>query len=81
MIIKVLGSGCNSCKRLYENTKMAFEELNLKGKVEYVTDLKEVIKYGVNYMPVLVVNEKVKCSGKVLNTNEIKDILFKDNNK
>ena len=79
MIIKVLGSGCNSCKKLYENTKKAFEELDIKGEILYITDLKEIIKYGVNYMPVLVINEKVKCSGKVLNPNEIKEIILKEN--
>lgn len=80
MIVKVLGTGCTSCKKLYENTIKAFDDLNIKGELLYIKDLKEIIKYNVIYMPVLVVNEKVKSSGKILNTNDIKEILLKENN-
>ena len=42
MIIKVLGSGCSSCKKLEENTKKAVEELGIEATIEKVTDFKQV---------------------------------------
>ena len=36
MIIKVLGSGCASCKKLEENTRKAVEELGIEATIEKV---------------------------------------------
>ncbi|SHJ42811.1 small redox-active disulfide protein 2 [Clostridium cavendishii DSM 21758] len=75
MIIKVLGSGCTNCKRLEENTKKAVEELNIDATIEKVTDIKDIMKYGVMRTPALVIDEKVKSYGRVLTTEEIKKYL------
>lgn len=75
MIIKILGTGCSSCKKLEENTKKAVEELNLDAVVEKVTDIKDIMKYGVMKTPALVVDEKVKIMGRVPSSDEIKKYL------
>lgn len=75
--IKVLGAGCDSCHILLENTKQAVKNLGLDVEVEYVTDMKKIVGYGVMSIPALVVNEKVITAGKVLNTNDVKDLLQK----
>jgi small redox-active disulfide protein 2 len=75
--IKVLGSGCNNCKRLLENTKQAAKNLGLDPDVEYITDMKQVMTYGAMGMPVLVVNEKIASQGKVLKVKEAEKILKK----
>jgi len=75
MIIKILGSGCANCKKLFANTQEAVQELNLDVKIEEVKDLDEIINYGVMKTPALVVNEKVKASGRVLGKEEIKKFL------
>lgn len=75
MIIKVLGSGCANCKRLEENTRKAVEELGLNVTIEKVTDFKEIMKYGVMKTPALVVDEKVKVSGRVPTSEDIKKYL------
>ena len=75
--IKVLGSGCKSCYALLENTKKAVSNLGLTAKVQYVTDMKEIMVYGVMSLPALVVNEKAVSYGKVLNVSEIENILKK----
>jgi small redox-active disulfide protein 2 len=75
--IKVLGSGCKNCQALLGNTKEAVADMNLPANVEYITDMKEVAKYGVMSMPALVVNEQVVSMGKVLKPKDIQKLLTK----
>ncbi|GAA0114912.1 thioredoxin family protein [Clostridium senegalense] len=75
MIIKVLGPGCMNCKKLEANTKKAVEELGIETEIIKVTDIKEFMKYGIMKTPALVVNEKVKFYGRVLDSEEIKKYL------
>lgn len=75
--IKVLGSGCNSCKKLYENTLTAVKNINLNVEVEYVTDIQKIIEYGVMSTPALVINDTVASSGRLLTADEIIRIIEK----
>ena len=75
MIIKILGTGCSNCRRLEENTKKAVEELGLDATIEKVTDIKDIMKYGVMKTPALVVDEKVKVFGRVPTSEEVKKYL------
>ena len=77
MNIKILGGGCSSCKKLYENTKKAVTETMIKADVEYITDMQKIMEYGVMKMPALVVNEQIAATGKVLKPAEITKILEK----
>lgn len=77
MIIKILGSGCKNCMALYDNTKQALTQLGIEAEVLKVTDYREIMVYGVMYMPVLVIDEKVVSYGKVLSSGEITEILKK----
>lgn len=75
MNIKILGSGCSKCKRLEANAIAAIEELGLDATIEKVTDIKDIMKYGVMSTPALVVDEKVKVMGKVPSAEDIKKYL------
>ena len=75
--IKVLGAGCKSCHEQYENAKKAVQEMGLSVEVEYITDMQQVMAYGVMSMPAIVVNEKVVSMGKVLKAEEVKKLLQK----
>ncbi|MCT4509646.1 MAG: thioredoxin family protein [Tepidibacter sp.] len=75
MNIKILGGGCKNCEVLYENTKQAVEELGIEATIEKVADFVEIAKYGVMKTPAIVVDEKVKVSGRVVKPDEIKKIL------
>jgi len=75
MKIKILGTGCPSCIRLEENTKRALEDLNKEVEVEKVTDIAEIMSYGIMSIPALVFNEKVVSYGKVLSPEEIKRLI------
>jgi small redox-active disulfide protein 2 len=73
--IKVLGSGCPTCKKLFELTQKAVAELNLQTKVEYVTDVQKIIDLGVMSTPVLTINGKVALVGQVPGIEKIKELI------
>jgi len=68
MEIKVLGPGCANCTKLQEITEGAVKELGLDAKVQKVTDMLQISMAGIMSTPGLVVNGKVKHSGKPLPT-------------
>lgn len=51
MEIKVLGSGCANCKKLYENVSKAISEMGIDAQVLYVTDLKAIAQSGLMRTP------------------------------
>lgn len=71
MIIKILGSGCSNCKKLYANAKEAVEKSNVEAEIIKVEDIKDIMAYGVMRTPAIVINEKVKMYGKVSSVDEI----------
>ncbi|MCG8499383.1 MAG: thioredoxin family protein [Firmicutes bacterium] len=75
MVIKVLGSGCASCKKLESNVKEAVKELGIDAVVEKVEDFKEIAAYGVMKTPAIVVDEQVKAMGRVPSVEDIKKYL------
>lgn len=75
--IKVLGSGCKSCHALLEATQEAVAAMGLDTEVVYVTDMQDIMEYGVMRMPALVVNEQVVSMEKVLKAGDVEDILRK----
>jgi small redox-active disulfide protein 2 len=75
MEVKVLGKGCQRCHDLAAQAEAALKELGIEAAVEHVTDLKEIMKYGVLSTPALVLNGKVKCAGRVPSPEEIKTWL------
>ena len=62
MIIKVLGSGCSRCEKLFKKVTEIVVEYNFTAEVIKVDDIKEIAKYGILMTPALVINEKMKCS-------------------
>ena len=63
MKITVIGSGCPTCKRLYEKVSKINEEKKLNAKLEYLTDVNELIKRGIMGSPALLVDDNVVCVG------------------
>jgi len=77
--IAVLGSGCPTCKQLFETTKRIASELNIETSVEYVNDITKMIEMGVMTSPCLAVNGKAVLSGAGHGEDEIKNILELEN--
>jgi small redox-active disulfide protein 2 len=71
MEIKVLGPGCLKCEQTEKNVKEAVQESGLNVKIEKVTDVMEIAKYGVLGTPAVVVEGEVKCVGKIPDKDEI----------
>ena len=73
--IQILGTGCPKCKKLTENAEKVARELDGNYEIIKVTDINEIMKFGVMMTPGLAVNDEVKSVGKVLSPEEIKKIL------
>ena len=71
MNIKILGSGCSNCKKLYAMAEDAVKELGVEAELQKVEGLKEIVSYGVMKTPALVINEKVDILGRVPAYNEV----------
>ncbi|MBC8385062.1 MAG: TM0996/MTH895 family glutaredoxin-like protein [Candidatus Cloacimonetes bacterium] len=71
MEIKILGSGCAKCKKLFNNTQAAIKETGVDAKLVKVEDINKIIDYGVMMTPALVIDEEVKSVGKTLSPKEI----------
>jgi small redox-active disulfide protein 2 len=75
MIIKILGTGCKKCVTLGDNAKSALEALDQQAEIVKITEIPEIVTYGVMSTPALVINDKVASVGKVLTVEEIKGLL------
>ena len=75
--IQVLGSGCPTCKKLFELTKQAVQELGISAEVEYITDIQKIVEMGVMQMPVLAIDGKPILTGSVFNIEKIKSAIQK----
>jgi small redox-active disulfide protein 2 len=75
MKLQILGTGCAKCNALTTATEKAAQTLGLQYELEKVTDLKQIMAFGVMMTPALVVDGKVKVAGKVPNLNELKTML------
>ncbi len=75
MEIKVLGPGCANCNKLEKIVAEAVKELGIVDPVQKVSDIQEMLSYGIMSTPALVVDGKVKFSGRVPSKDEIKKYL------
>ena len=72
MEIKILGPGCPKCGEVEKRVKKALAELGISADVEKVTDIKKIMGYGILMTPGLVIDGKVKSSGRIPRPEEIK---------
>ena len=75
MKIKVLGTGCPKCTKLAENVEAAAKALGIECEIAKVTDITEIMEFGVMMTPALVVDGAVKVVGKVPDVEAIKAML------
>lgn len=75
MKIQILGTGCPKCKKLAEAAEAAAKELQLDYELEKVTDINEIMAFGVMMTPALAVDGEVKVAGKVPSIEAIKELL------
>ena len=73
--LQVLGTGCSKCEMLAKLTAQAADELGIEYEFTKITDLSEIMSFGVMMTPALVVDGEVKVSGKVPSVDDLKKIL------
>lgn len=72
MEIRVLGPGCPRCEEVFKRTIDVCAALNIAADLQKVTDLKQIAEFRIFATPGLVINGKVKCSGKIPSKDEIR---------
>ena len=73
--LQILGTGCPKCKKLAENVEIAAKTLGIEYEIVKVTQINDIMKFGVMMTPALAVDGVVKVAGKVPSADEIKGML------
>jgi small redox-active disulfide protein 2 len=71
LTIKVLGPGCDNCKKVEAVARQAVANLGLDAQFEKITEYPEIMKYHILGTPGLVINEKVVSAGRIPNAAEV----------
>ncbi len=78
LIIRILGPGCVSCNRLEEVVMQVLQQKNIVADIFHVRELDEIWRYGVISTPTLVVNERVKCTGRLPSQAEVEKWILEE---
>lgn len=73
--LQILGTGCPKCLKLAESSKNAAEEMGIAYEIEKVTNIDDIMRFGIFMTPALVVDGVVKVSGRVPSHDELKKML------
>jgi small redox-active disulfide protein 2 len=76
MKIQILGTGCPKCKKLAEAAEAAAKELQISYELEKVTDINQIMAFGVMMTPALAIDGVVKSSGKSFSVDDIKKLIM-----
>jgi small redox-active disulfide protein 2 len=71
MKIKILGTGCPKCKKLYAEMEKAVVSSGINAELVKVEKIEGIIQYGIIATPGLVIDEEVKASGRIPQSHEI----------
>ncbi len=73
--IKILGTGCPSCKQTTAITEKVVEENNIDATIEKVEDIMDIMSYNVMSTPAIIIDGEVKVKGRVPTKSEIEELL------
>ena len=71
--VQILGTGCPKCRQQAENAGQAAAELGIEVDLVKVTDINDIMKFGVMMTPGIAVDGEVKASGRVVGAEAIKE--------
>lgn len=74
-LIQILGTGCAKCNNLTTAAEAAAKAVGEPYTIEKITDLRQIMAFGVMSTPALVVDGKVVVAGKVPSVEELKQML------
>ena len=72
MKIQILGTGCPKCRKVTEIAAKAVAELGSDAQIEKITDLNQIMNFGVMMTPALAIDGDVKVSGKIPSLADVK---------
>ena len=75
MEIKVIGTGCEKCGKLYENTLEAVKVSGVEADIQRVEDLLDIVRLGVMSSPALMIDGKLVVAGRIAKVDEIRKLL------
>jgi len=75
MKIEILGTGCTKCHKLDELVRETVKAEGIVAEISKVEDIKKIMAYGVMATPALVIDGKVKVTGKLPSPQEIKQLI------
>lgn len=73
--IQVLGTGCPKCQKLADAAKAAADAIGCEYTIEKVTQIDQIMKFGVMVTPALVVDGKVKSVGRVPDPAQLQEMI------
>lgn len=73
--VLVLGTGCPKCEKLYNDAKAVIAEKGIEAELEKISDIQQMMQYGVMVTPALVVDGEVKAVGKAPSLGELEKML------
>jgi len=73
--LQILGTGCPKCIKLAEVTREAATQLGIEFELEKVTDIKQIVAFGVMMTPALAVDGRVVVSGRVPTVAELTSLI------
>jgi len=74
-LLQILGPGCPKCNKLAQVAEQAAKELDIDYKIEKITDINEMLKFGMMATPALVVDGQVKTTGKVPSVKDLVEMI------
>ena len=73
--IQILGTGCPKCRKLAENAEAAAQSIGVEFEIEKVTNINDIMKFGVMMTPALVIDGRVEAAGKVPSIEDIEKMI------
>jgi len=75
MQIKILGTGCPSCKTLEKRVQKVVSKNNIEAEIIKIEEIVDIMTYNIMATPGLVVNDKVVSKGRVPSEKEILELI------
>lgn len=73
--IQILGTGCAKCEKLAANAKQAADSIGLEYELIKISDLNDIMSFGVMTTPALAIDGKVLTTGKVPSPADIEKLI------
>lgn len=76
LVIRVLGPGCPACEQMMDDVRSVLAELKLPADLQHVRDANEIAEFGLVATPALVINGKIKVSGRRAQRSQLEKWLL-----